>query len=190
MTFIKNIRNRIAKNDVKLTVGLFWLSLFYSGPSHSIELKRRMMEVSRIQNSIRTLEDISPDKSYDIAKSVYFASVEYNIDPKLILSILKVESSFRQEAISETGDFSIAQINLRVWKQELERLSLEPIDEYKIKTDGSYAILRMAEILSLLRNRHKGDNDWFATYHSVNSINKEVYKLRVLAQFDKIKNID
>ena len=42
-----------------------------------------------------------------------------------MISILKVESDFKQTAVSHTGDYSVAQINFKIWAKKFRGLARE-----------------------------------------------------------------
>jgi soluble lytic murein transglycosylase-like protein len=114
---------------------------------------------------------------------------KYNLDPFLLLAIIKVESDFNQKAISNTGDYSLAQINYKVWKKELERQGIK-LNYYKLKTNYAYALQTMGYILKTLKEKHaKKDPKWFARYHSNTNKYKLAYYQRVNKQMAKIKTI-
>lgn len=113
-------------------------------------------------------------------------SKKYNLDPYLILAIIKVESDFNQRAISSTGDYSLAQINYKVWKKELARKGVK-LNFYKLKTNYAYALETMGYILKTLHDTYgKKDPKWYARYHSNTSKHKLAYYKRVNTQLTKI----
>ncbi len=54
-----------------------------------------------------------------ILDSVYRNSLQYDFKPELVLSIIQVESNFNPSAISNRGAYGLMQVNLSVWKDEL-----------------------------------------------------------------------
>lgn len=83
------------------------------------------------------------------------------------MAIIDTESSFNHEAVSSTGDLSLAQVNVNVWNKEFIRLNLAPIDTEKLKVDKTYALDVMGRILNILKSRYgKQDRRWYARYHS------------------------
>ncbi len=55
----------------------------------------------------------------NILDSVYTKSKEYGFEPNLVLGIVKVESDFNPKAISYKGAYGLMQVNLPVWRKEL-----------------------------------------------------------------------
>ena len=124
-----------------------------------------------------------------ISESVHREAERTNIDYKIFLSIIKVESGFKQDAVSSTGDYSLAQINFRNWNRERNRLGLPLMELSKLKEDPDYAIRMMAEILSILKNRHeKKDRLWFARYHSGTYSKKKGYANKLSKVSKKISS--
>lgn len=120
-----------------------------------------------IQLAIEHYYNYKVKKSYEIAQSIKVNAQKYNIDPVLFLSIMKVESDFDQSATNASGDFSVAQINYKIWSKAFKELGKEPLDKEKLKTDVHYSIERMAEILSYLSERYSStDPLWYARYHN------------------------
>lgn len=120
---------------------------------------------------------------------VYTYAKKYDLDPYLILAIIKVESDFNPKAASHTGDYSIAQINYRVWKKELERQGIH-LNFYKLKTNYAYALDTMAYILKHLKTNYEAtDPKWYARYHSNTKKFKTVYFSRVNKQLNRIESL-
>lgn len=124
-----------------------------------------------------------------IANAILETSKERKVDYLLFLSIMKVETTtFNQNAISSTGDVSIAQIKPEVWTKEFERLGREPLDVKRLKSDSSYAIDRMGEILEIQNKYRKKDPVWYARYHSKTPEYKNAYAAKVQKEYVKIRN--
>lgn len=133
-----------------------------------------------IFSQIKSLPNMSDSDENDaflkeIADQIKNVSIATGIDYKIYLSIIKTESSFRQDVISSTGDFSLAQINYKKWDVEFKRLGLNPIDFEKLKTEHGYSIQIMGQILKILKKRHGTDSLWFARYHSSTPSLKKIY---------------
>ena len=111
---------------------------------------------------------VKPVKNADsIANAIVKYSYKHQVDYKLMLAIIKNESDFKQSAVSRTGDISISQIRVPVWKEEFANRKLRPLDAQKLKKDSNYAIDRMAEIISILEDKWKEEDPyWYARYHS------------------------
>ncbi|MDO9182702.1 MAG: transglycosylase SLT domain-containing protein [Bacteriovorax sp.] len=106
-------------------------------------------------------------KSSNVAKKIYRAFIKYKIEPQIIVAILDTESSFNHDLVSSSGDLSMAQVNVPIWNKEFTRMNLNLIEESKLKSDQSYSLEVMAQILQILKTRYsKKDRRWYARYHS------------------------
>jgi hypothetical protein len=111
--------------------------------------------------------ELDEDDRDTIASQISLAIKEYKIEPQIMVAIIDTESDFRPDKVSRTGDLSIAQINVEVWNKEFIRIKKAPINKRRVKTDQQYALMRMAEILYLIKKRYeKSDRRWYARYHS------------------------
>lgn len=135
------------------------------------------------------VKKLAPSKSKSLKLEEYAFWIhtyaeKYQIDPYLMLALIKVESDFNQSAVSNTGDYSLAQINYDVWKRELGSKGIK-LDMTKLKNNHSYAIEKMAIILKLLKTRHSHkDKLWYGRYHS----NTKKYKSRYLKKVNLALN--
>lgn len=141
------------------------------------------------QQILRLKPKMKRSISRSLADSIYRSSVRYGIDPLIMTSIIKVESSFNQGAVSSTGDISIAQINFEVWIKEANNLGFE-LSRAKLISSSDYAIDRMGLILLILKNRHSGsDPFWYGRYHSQTPYFKMVYLEKVHRYMSINKNL-
>ena len=125
-----------------------------------------------------------------IANSLSQVAKKYKIDPKLMIAIIATESDFQNNKVSSTGDLSLAQINPDVWDREFKRLGLEKLNQARLKKDEVSALNKMAEILTILKNRHeKKDKHWYARYHSHNKKFKTAYRIKVQSRLKLIATI-
>ena len=66
-----------------------------------------------IQNHIKNIRsDMSDEQAFEIADSIYDFSFEYDIDPKLLMSVIHVESYWNHKAVSRLGARGLMQIML------------------------------------------------------------------------------
>lgn len=135
------------------------------------------------------------------ATDIHLALKKFNIAPQIMISIIDVESDFQYTKISSTGDLSIAQINPDIWNKEFAWMKKPLIDPNKLTTmKQTYAMEKMAKILSVLKTRHeKKDRRWYARYHSNTGKLKHTYlkkidqRMKMLAKANvhqKTKQID
>lgn len=123
-----------------------------------------------------------------VAKSVIKYTKEHNVDYRLVLALFMTESSMNQNAVSNTGDLGIGQINYEIWKIEFARLKKAPLDKAKLQKDTDYAVKRTVEILSILKNNK--DKKWIAKYHSKTPSLKKAYYQRINKQMVKLHQAD
>lgn len=125
-------------------------------------------KTAQVQQMIQAVEKSVPEeRQVRLARSIAAVSERYQIDPKIIVAIIDTESDFRHHMVSSTGDLSLAQINPRVWSKELVRLGRLPLAKDELHKSEEYAIERMSEILSIIKERHaKKDPQWYSRYHS------------------------
>lgn len=122
-----------------------------------------------------------------IAKAVVEASDDKDLDYKLMIAIMKVESDFRQHVVSSTGDISVAQIRYETWSEDLWKVKKIKLDRNRLKKDPKYAIQMMSEVLDVLRQRHADkDPHWYARYHSRTLTLKVPYMKKLHAQIEHI----
>jgi hypothetical protein len=106
----------------------------------------------------------------------------YKIEPQIIVAIIDTESDFNPDKVSTTGDLSLAQINVNMWNKEFIRMKMKPMDKKKLRENQQYALMKMGEILSIIKKRYgKQDRRWYARYHSNTHKYKKnyLYKLEV-----------
>jgi soluble lytic murein transglycosylase-like protein len=122
-----------------------------------------------------------------LAKAIVTQSAQHKVDFRILLGIIKVESDFKQDMVSSTGDYSMAQINYDTWSKELKRTRKIKLDKEKLKKDINYSISMMTEILKVLHSRHQQDPMWYARYHSSTPSLKLQYATKVNAAMGSIK---
>lgn len=139
-----------------------------------------------VRSDIHKLKRMKNKHRIIISKIIYKTAKKYNIDYKIILAILKIESNFEQSAINKykckkdnsCGDYSIAQINYKTWKDILQ------LDIQKLKSSNAYAIDKMGKILSIIKKRRKSKSLWFLDYHSRNVL----FQIRYLRMIERNLN--
>jgi hypothetical protein len=135
-----------------------------------------------VSNMIAVVQPELDEENRDtIASQISLAIKKYSIPPQVMVAIIDTESNFRAEKVSTTGDVSIAQINVEVWNKEFIRMKRPALNKEKIKMDQQYALMKMAEILNIIKKRYaKKDRRWYARYHS----NTHKYKREYLHKLE------
>ncbi|MBY0413666.1 MAG: transglycosylase SLT domain-containing protein [Bdellovibrionales bacterium] len=149
-----------------------------------------------IANMIAVVQPELDEKERDaIANHISIASRKFDIDPKIFVSIIDTESNFQENLVSSTGDLSVAQINVDVWNKEFLRLKMPTMKKEHIMSDCRYAIMKMGEILQIIKKRHaKVDQVWYARYHSNTLKYKSDYlgklqlRMKMLAKSKSLNN--
>lgn len=73
--------------------------------------------VLELENENYSLEEFNNQTYYDIPLSIelqeytFIQCIKYDVDPVLALAVMKTESGFNPDAVSETNDYGIMQIN-------------------------------------------------------------------------------
>lgn len=96
------------------------------------------------------------------------ASVRTAISEKEIAAQLCQESRFDFKAVNKkTGDYGIAQINVKIWEKEFGY-----VDREKLVVDPSYQMILYTDILNKKKN--------IFDYHSKTKDIREIYKNKIL----------
>ncbi len=149
----------------------------------------KVEKIKEVATQIKTLQPNLPkQKREEISNAIHLTAKHNKIDPKIMVAILHTESNFDGKKVSNTGDISVAQINMKVWRNEYKRIFKKDIDEKKLKSDDRYAIFIMGKILKHLKQRYaKNDNEWFARYHSSSETYKNKYNKKIQTRLKKLK---
>ena len=130
-----------------------------------------------IANMIAVVQPELQEKERNkVASQISIASKKFKIEPQIIVAIIDTESNFHADKVSSTGDVSVAQINVEVWNKEFIRMKKPPMIKGRIKMDQEYALMKMVEILNIIKTRYgKKDRRWYARYHSNTNKYKKDY---------------
>lgn len=144
-----------------------------------------------IAKMMKTLKPtISSAKKHELSMKIHEVLRKHDIPPQILLSIIDTESSFDQNAVSSTGDLSLAQINVEIWNKEFERLKKPLIDSERLKKDERYALETMANILILIKKKYKHDRRWYARYHSKTKKHKNLYLSKLESRMKKLETLN
>jgi hypothetical protein len=168
---------------------------------HSKQLQTQVQEViKKVDEAIYSIIKLPDRERIRFATLITLSCKKYNIDPRIMIAILKVESDFNQSSRNtysckfkresdknKCGDHSVAQINYHIWVKRFRALDKAPLHFEKLKEDDAYAIFRMGEILAELQKQHsKNDNFWFARYHSATPKFKNAYIKKLQVHLKKL----
>lgn len=127
----------------------------------------------------------------DVAGKIHQVFKKHKIAPQIVVAIIDTESSFVQDAVSTSGDLSMAQVNAEVWNKEFQRMNLEMIDVERLKTDEVYSLEIMAQILDILKTRYeKKDRRWYARYHSKTQKYKRAYLAKLESRMKRLEKLN
>lgn len=176
---------------MKLKVFTLIIALLTVSTSVMPDSHLRECHIEWISGMMKKLEARADDnRTKMIASNILDAAQKYQVDPKIVLSIIDTESDFRQGMISHTGDVSLVQINPKIWNREFARMGMPLLSSQKLKKDEAYAIEKMCEILSILKTRYsEADAKWFARYHSRTKKFKNIYSAKVESRLSLINQI-
>jgi soluble lytic murein transglycosylase-like protein len=118
------MKNRIKKHKNKFILLTAILSTLLASPTLTLAKsklgKKKKSSVSNqklinLSDAIYNVGFKNREQGYMLAQLILNESQKSHIDPNLLVAIIMVESSFNQNAISTTGDLSLAQINVPIW---------------------------------------------------------------------------
>lgn len=171
-----------------LIMSFLSISLFTESLAEPVVKINNLAPTELVQLLVIMNPHLETRQAQGLANIIFEEAGNFNIEPTLMMAIIQVESNFKLGAKSSTGDYSLSQINYKIWNKELKRLNRKPLDFNKLKTNPKYAINRMAEILKIVYDRNKQDPHWFAVYHSSTEKLKTRYAKKVKKQLSKLEN--
>lgn len=169
--------------------------------------QKKELQLKTIQKKLKKLKPMKYKFNKKISRYIADYSKMYDVDPLLLLSILKIESNFEQSATNyngckyvdnkkNCGDYSIAQINFLIWQKEFKKIKntkrypkiTQGLNIEKLKKSNKYGIETMAKILYVLKIRHSHyDSLWYTRYNSGNTLKRIRYLRLMETAFRKIK---
>jgi soluble lytic murein transglycosylase-like protein len=113
----------------------------------------------------------------DIVYNTIYYSNMYNIDPLITLMLIKVESDFRHDCISEKGAKGLMQIMHRVWGDELREKNIiaERKDLFNIKNNIHAGVYILSKYIKRAGDTHTAIN-WYNGRNTTNHAEK-VYSI-------------
>jgi soluble lytic murein transglycosylase-like protein len=108
---------------------IFSLSFYFSGPLYDSpysELQRRQKSIEEITTVLeRQGTELKNVKLEDLATVIYEEATRYNHDPKFILALIGIESSFKNSSVSERGAKGLMQLMPYVAEGMAQELGIE-----------------------------------------------------------------
>ena len=138
-------------------------------------------KTSQVDYYAHLIEDVSPIKDAqevkDLAQAIHHCGIEYNVDPLILLAIIRTQSNFRKKIVGPGNCVGYYQINLNVHK-----VSRNFLDDTHQQTK------KATQIYVWFRGRHKGNR-----LKALNAYNGRVlnnsYCNKVLSHYNKYKVI-
>ncbi|HNR65091.1 MAG TPA: lytic transglycosylase domain-containing protein [Atribacterota bacterium] len=91
----------------------------------TVEQKREYY-LSRIVNIIsNNNKQLESETIYDIAKNIYEIALKYKFNPFLICALIKVESDFKTDSISDSYAYGLCQVRRFIAKELAENLGID-----------------------------------------------------------------
>jgi len=116
------------------------------------ETKYRNGEKYKIEQVLEKFRGSLADRPDVIAELIMAKSVEYGIDPLIILALIKTESSFRNHAVSKKGAVGLMQLLPYTAREVAKEVNLHVVDR-KGLTDGRVNITLGVHYLAKLIDR-------------------------------------
>ena len=112
-----------------LFLSIFSLSFYFSDPFYDrpySELQRRQKSIEEITTVLeRQGTELKNVKLEDLATVIYEEATRYNHDPKFILALIAIESSFKNSSVSERGAKGLMQLMPYVAEAIAQELGME-----------------------------------------------------------------
>lgn len=116
------------------------------------------VEKTRIYSILETEgEKLSFAAKLEITDSIADLARTYQIDPMLILAVMKVESTFNPKAISNARAYGLMQVRSIVVREVADELAINPRDHQKLLTSHDFNIRVGVHYLSYLIRKFGGD---------------------------------
>jgi hypothetical protein len=165
-------------------------AIFISDLNTTVEQSRRVIEAGALahyDSSVAAIaaflekHEIDGDHRTRVASAVVASGRKHDLDPRLIASVLIVESRADPFAISESDSVGIMQIHLRTWGPTADK---EGINLFRIEDNVDFG----TRILKDYRNRFGGVWEGVKHYKGWNPDSPESLQ-NVQEYMDKVRNI-
>jgi soluble lytic murein transglycosylase-like protein len=115
---------------------IFSLSFYFAGPlyeSPHSEPQRRQTAIEEITTVLERQGAVLKNmKLEDLATVIYEEATRYNHDPKFILALIAIESSFKNSSVSERGAMGLMQLMPFVAEGMAQELGIEWTGEHNL----------------------------------------------------------
>ena len=143
---IENLSNEVKKySQVKIGRDQFteiYMQLQELTGMISNEVKREYYITKVVKNISKNNSTMDSETIYEISKTIYEESVRYNFNPLLIAALIKTESNFDPEAVSDSYAYGLCQVrrfiaselaeNIGIKWEGAEKTLFDPVKNIKI----------------------------------------------------------
>lgn len=108
---LKKGRGFLPRFVMKIILVLAISSVFIHLPDFDAKTMNKAETIKEITEVLeRYSTDLDKETRVELAEAIYEESVRYNYDPKFILALIAIESSFRNQSVSEQGAKGLMQL--------------------------------------------------------------------------------
>lgn len=143
---IENLSNEVKKySQVKISRDQFteiYMQLQELTGMISNEVKREYYITKVVSDISKNNSTLDSESIYEISKTIYEESIKYNFNPLLITAIIKTESNFDPEAVSDSYAYGLCQVrrfiaselaeNIGIKWEGAEKTLFDPVKNIKI----------------------------------------------------------
>lgn len=143
---IENLSNEVKKySQVKISRDQFteiYMQLQELTGMISNEVKREYYITKVVSDISKNNSTLDSKSIYEISKTIYEESIKYNFNPLLITAIIKTESNFDPEAVSDSYAYGLCQVrrfiaselaeNIGIKWEGAEKTLFDPVKNIKI----------------------------------------------------------
>ncbi len=167
-------------------------------PVQRFNIKENRIEKKIFEFLVNEGVDIPPERLLPISRMVYRTSKSHNLDYRLMLAVMKVESNYRQNAVSSKGARGLLQIKPSVAKYIAKDAGIqwggnntldEPEKNIKIGIYFFSMLLRDFESLNLALHAYNMGPTKFKKVLLENTRYNKKFSSLVLKEYDRISSI-
>lgn len=143
---IENLSNEVKKySQVKISRDQFteiYMQLQELTGMISNEVKREYYITKVVKDISKNNSTLDSESIYEISKTIYEESIKYNFNPLLITALIKTESNFDPEAVSDSYAYGLCQVrrfiaselaeNIGIKWEGAEKTLFDPVKNIKI----------------------------------------------------------
>jgi soluble lytic murein transglycosylase-like protein len=195
---------------IALIIALVWAAqtvgfamLIRENATHQATIHQQEQQIKQLTERLQILEIIEdyqtqlmPDEAVQVAHHVYECSRKYGFDPKIILAMIQVESSFGPKALSHMGARGLMQVKPSTAKAVVRSLGWEWTDEdalyepvYNVQLGTEYLfylVLRFRSVEKAIIAYNQGETSVRGMMTNGHKL-PQMYLQRVLREYRRIQ---